>query len=331
MTDRKPNALGISLVSPTSPAQLVDAYRLIERSGFDELWVHEDYFYHGGFSAAALALQATSRIPVGIGIVSTAARHPVATAMEIATLAGAHPGRLTVGIGHGATSCMRQIGVHPQSPLSALAEVLRSIRRLLAGETLTESGLFRFDGVRLAHPPGEGQVPLYAGVVGPKSLALSGELADGTVLSVMSGPKYIEHARRLTREAAARAGRSGAHPLPTIAFCAIGADGRQARRLAGDTLAAMMGAFGPDLLTDVYGISEELSELLAARGGALAASDLPESWLDWFMVAGDPDRCSERVRELHRAGATSVVLALIDTSDIHASIELIAREVLPQV
>ncbi len=38
-----------------------------ERLGFGELWVVEDYFFHGGIADAAVALSATDSVPVGIG------------------------------------------------------------------------------------------------------------------------------------------------------------------------------------------------------------------------------------------------------------------------
>src|ERR1700685_713267 len=187
MHNRRSVPVGVSFASTIPVSQLINAYQRAEQCGFDELWVHEDYFYHGGFAAAATALKATERIAVGIGIVSAMVRHPAVTAMEIATLAGAHPGRLRVGIGHGAPEWMRQLGLQQKSPLSALREVLTSVRRLLGGETLSQSGLFHFDAVRLAYPNPE--VPLYTGVIGPKSLALSGESADWTVIPVIVGGK----------------------------------------------------------------------------------------------------------------------------------------------
>ena len=116
-------SVGVSIASTIPVAAQIESYRLAEQCGFDELWIHEDYFYHGGFAAAAMALTATARISVGIGIVSALVRHPAVTAMEIATLAGAHPGRLLVGIGHGAPEWMKQLGLQPKSPLSALREV----------------------------------------------------------------------------------------------------------------------------------------------------------------------------------------------------------------
>jgi 5,10-methylenetetrahydromethanopterin reductase len=322
-------SVGVSIASTIPVARLIESYRLAEQSGFDELWIHEDYFYHGGFAAAAMALTATTRIAVGIGVVSALVRHPAVTAMEIATLAGAHPGRLRVGIGHGAPEWMRQLGLKPKSPLGALREVLTSVQRLLRGETLSQSGLFHFDAVRLAYPSPD--VPLYTGVIGPKSLALSGEIADGTVVTVMAGPKYVERARQITAEAAARAARASAHLLPTLTYCFIDRDGAAARRAARAAIAQMLALAGPDLLTQVYGIDDALRDMIARGGANVVEAEMPDEWIDWFAAAGEPDRCLERLRSLQRAGSTSVILALTEPATVRSSLSLLAAEVLPKL
>jgi 5,10-methylenetetrahydromethanopterin reductase len=322
-------SVGVSIASTIPLARLIESYRLAEQSGFDELWIHEDYFYHGGFAAAAMALTATTRINVGIGIVSALVRHPAVTAMEIATLAGAHPGRLRVGIGHGVTEWMRQLGLKQKSPLGALREVFTSVRSLLRGETLSQSGLFHFDAVRLAYPAPD--VPLYTGVIGPKSLALSGEIADGTLITVMAGPKYVERARRITTEAAAHAARPAPHLLPTLSYCFIERDGAAARRAARGAIAQMLALAGPDLLTHVYGIDDSLRDMIARGGASVIEAEMPDEWIDWFAAAGEPDQCLERLHSLGDAGATSVVLALTEPSTVRSSLSLLAAEVLPKL
>lgn len=320
-------SVGVSLASTIAVSRLVEGYQLAEQRGFDELWIHEDYFYHGGFAAAALALQATQRIGVGIGIVSAMVRHPAVTAMEIATLAGAHPGRLAVGIGHGAVPWMKQLGLQQKSPLRALREVVTSVDRLLSGETLTQSGIFSFDAVQLAYPSPD--VPLYTGVIGPKSLALSGEIADGTVLGVVAGPKYVERARQITADAAARVGRTGKHALPTLSYCFIDRDGKRARQAARQALAQMLADAGPDLLTSVYDIDDQLRDMITRGGAAAVEAEMPDDWIDWFAAAGEPERCLERIHSLSRAGATSVVLVLTDPATTQFSMDLLAEHVLP--
>ena len=95
--------VGILLLGELPPGKLAEFSRRIEDAGFAELWIAEDYFLLSGFASAAIALQATNRIKVGIGAVANRVRHPAVTAMEATTLAGAFPGRFTsLGIGHGA-------------------------------------------------------------------------------------------------------------------------------------------------------------------------------------------------------------------------------------
>jgi 5,10-methylenetetrahydromethanopterin reductase len=94
---------------------------------------------------------------------------------------------------------MRQIGAKPASQLALLEETVVAIRALLAGEEVTVDGRYvRLDRVRLDHPPPE-PPPIFCGVRRARSLALSGRVADGTILSEPSSPRYLEWARAQIR------------------------------------------------------------------------------------------------------------------------------------
>ena len=69
------------------------------------------------------------------------------------------------------------------------------------------------------------------GVVGPKMMALSGEIADGNVLSVLSSPEYVRWARRRIAEGRDDdvAGRKDGHRITTFAFVSVGEDGAAAK------------------------------------------------------------------------------------------------------
>jgi 5,10-methylenetetrahydromethanopterin reductase len=98
-------------VSPHIPAGDFIAYvRRIEQLGFHEVWLVEDCFLRGAFAQAATVLASTRSLGVGLGIIPAAARNVAFAAMEIATLAELHPGRLTVGVGHGIPSWLDQSG-----------------------------------------------------------------------------------------------------------------------------------------------------------------------------------------------------------------------------
>lgn len=322
--------VGAMIPTSTPPEEIPTAAEFIEESGFGEVWLAEDYFLYGGMTATAATLQATSDIKVGLGVVASVVRHPAVTAMELATLGRAYPDRVLPGIGHGVPFWTKQMGLYPSSPLSVFKEVVTSVRRLVEGETLSETdGQFHFDQVALAHPcPG---LPLLGGVVGPKSLELSGELTEGTVLSVLSGPKYVEFAAEHTATGQAKAGKEGRHLLPTLALFAVDEDGDAARASAREIIAFYLAAVGPTPLTGVYDANDRLVELLEGGGAEAIARDMPDEWLEELAVVGTPEECATKIDRLLNAGASSVVLFPTRSDQGRDYLTTAAKSVLPKV
>ena len=158
---------------------------------FDDLWVVEDLPYAGGIAQLTNVLDATRYARVGHGIAPAPFRNVAALAMEWATLARMHPGRLMAGIGHGVGPWMRSIGAGVASPLTLLEEQIVAVKTLLAGGSCTMEGRYvRLDDITLEFPP-DHPVPVVTGVRGPRSLQLSGRLADGTVLAGGLSPAEV--------------------------------------------------------------------------------------------------------------------------------------------
>lgn len=265
--------IGVMYDRDWAPEELPGFARRAEALGVDDLWVVEDLGWNGGVSAAAVALGATERVRVGIGIAPAPLRSPALLAMELATLARVFPGRLVAGIGHGVPEWMAQAGVAARSPLALLEETITSVRALLRGEPVELEGReVRLDGVRLVHPPVE-VPPVVAGVVRPRSLELSGRVADGTVITEGHGPADLEHARALI----AKGGGASEHSLTVLAFACVGDD--------------------PD---EVAGTLRPHTE---GHGAWLGRP--PE---EVYTVSGPAPQAAERIRELASAGADTVVL-----------------------
>src|SRR5690554_8130443 len=102
--------IGVMYRREQNPSGLMQAARRAEELGFDEFWIVEDCFYMGGISQTAIALAATEKIKVGIGINPSVAHNAAILAMEYSTLERAFPGRLIGGLGHGVDIWMKQIG-----------------------------------------------------------------------------------------------------------------------------------------------------------------------------------------------------------------------------
>jgi alkanesulfonate monooxygenase SsuD/methylene tetrahydromethanopterin reductase-like flavin-dependent oxidoreductase (luciferase family) len=207
--------LGTVFLPQLPPERLRAVARAADEAGLDELWLWEDCFYESGIASAAAALAWTGRLRVGVGLLPVPLRNVALAAMEVATLHRLFPGRVTIGVGHGVQDWMAQVGARVQSPVTLLHEHLAALRALLRGERVSVSGRYvRLDDVALDWPPRATPAPaVLAGAVGPRTLRLSGELADGTILTAGTDADGVRRARRLVDEGRAAAGRTDPHPL----------------------------------------------------------------------------------------------------------------------
>lgn len=324
--------VGLVLGSEIPPHRIAEVAAQGERGGFAELWLAEDYFMTGGIAGAALALAATDHIPVGLGVVSAVARHPALLAMEVATLAHAHPGRVRPALGLGVPGWLDQMGLRPPSPLRAVREATTSLGALLRGAELdTPTSTFHFDGVQLAYPLDPAYVPpIHLGVAGPKMLRLSGEVADGTLASVLAGADYVRWARAQIAEGAATANRDpDRHALTVFAICSVDDDAPTARAPLRDTVAFYLAAGGANALTDAYGISDELTAMIE-RGGVDAVRDeMPDTWIRDLTVSGTPQDCVTAIRRLLDAGADKVCLFPVPHTRTDHILQTAATDILP--
>jgi 5,10-methylenetetrahydromethanopterin reductase len=324
--------VGLVLGSEIPPEHLRGMVATAEEQAFSEVWLSEDCFFTGGISGAAMALGASTTIPVGLGVVSAVTRHPAVLAMEIATLARAFPGRLMPAVGLGVPAWLEQMGLQPRSALGAVRECVTAVRTLLEGGRMDgSSGLFTFDGVELVYPVAE-RVPLQLGVAGPKMLQLSGAIADGTLLSVLSGTAYVEWARGQIAKGLESSGRSPRdHRLTTFALCAVDEDGAVARERARAAVAFYLAAGGPNAITAAYGINDDLVAMIEAGGLQEVQASMPDAWVDDLAVAGTPHECVQRIDDLIAAGSDQVALFPTPAEQADHTIDLLARHVLPQI
>lgn len=308
MSDKKTHNLGIVFRPEHAPQELPAFARRAEAAGFDELWVWEDCFYAGGISSAAVALACTERISVGVGIMPAVVRSPVFLAMEIANLAQLYPGRFLPGLGHGVARWMRQIGAFPKSQLMALKEVTVTVREMLAGKRLTYDGKqIQLDDVQLIHPP-DLAPPISLGVRGPKSLAISGEVADGTILAEFGAPNYVAWAREQIKKGQSTAGHDRNHRVTVFVQTCAAATTAAARQEMRPRIAAAIFAGKIDLQLAPLGIMPQVEQLRAGGEGEQFAEALPDGWIDQLSIAGTAEDWTQAVDCYVAAGADSIVL-----------------------
>ncbi|MET8247753.1 LLM class flavin-dependent oxidoreductase [Streptomyces sp. NPDC005202] len=276
------------------PERLRAVARLAEDTGLEELWLWEDCFREGGISTAAAALAWTERVRVGVGLLPVPLRNVAITAMEAASLHRMFPGRAILAVGHGVQDWMGQVGARAESPLTLLREHLAALRALLRGERLTTDGRYvKLDDVGLDWPP-EGAVEVLAGATGPRTLRLSGEAADGTLLTASTPPEGVRRARRLIDEGREAAGRTDPHKVVVHLLAATGVDAP----------ARLRAEFESEGLVSVPGLG----------------------------VAGDAGAVAKAVQRLADAGADTVILQPMgDEPDPEGFVRFVAEEVRPLV
>jgi len=325
-----PSEIGLVLDRGTPPEAVPGMALAAESAGLGHLWISEDGFSTGVTSVAALALAATRQLNVGLGVASALARHPAVLAADIAAIGRVFPGRFEAGIGLGAPDWLRQMGLHTEGQLATVRSCVNSIRELLAGDTIDERrGPFTFHEVELTHPP-DHLVPLHIGAVGPKMLELSGEIADGTLLSVGAASAYATWAREHIK--LGRAGGSGLsrHSVTLIAIYSVSENGDSALAAARSTLAHHLYRDKGGAMTSAYGITDEVAELQLA-GPVQFEESMPAQWVEDLTVSGEPDECAAAIESLMDSGVDSVALLPASGLDPHHMLRLTGLEVLPRL
>lgn len=313
--------------------EVVDSARIAEAAGWDSIWLGEDYFYRGGVAMAAAVAMATSRVGIGLGIMTPLPRHPALMAMEIAALQELSGGRILPGVGAGVGAWMRQMGFDYKSPLGVMREGIDLTRRLLAGEVVSAAGqFFRLDRVKLNFPTAP--TPVLLGAVGPRALRLSGEVADGTVLSVLGGNSYVSWARDRIREGQADAGRTGqGHLVVAYLFLALADTREAARELVRPVVAEYLSAGGVNALSREAGISDELAAEMNAEylRGRIPIDRVSDAIVDAVSAAGPAEHCANWIRQLAAAGADVVALLPIPLNEASLAVERISADLIPLV
>lgn len=274
--------------------------------GFDELWVVHDCFHYGGLAAAATALAATSQLSVGIGLIPSLVTNPTILAMELGSLAELYPSRIQVAFGHGVREWMQKIGIKPRSRLTALEEVIFTVRGLLEGKMLNHQGPnVTLDDVQLAWPP-QSPPKLLIGATGPRGIELAAKAADGLVLPEGAGPLAIAAARRTL----------GRGKLVTYAWLRLDDDRDAARRIMRDVIEPWR----------EWGLYPRLMEY----GGLSPERPTELRDVDDISIVGGPLECARSVLKMAAAGASTIVL--MPTGDDHpGQLQRFAAEALPLV
>jgi F420-dependent oxidoreductase-like protein len=307
-------------------AHQLEIARTAETLGYDSVWTAEAY---GSDAATVLAWLAagTSRIKLGAGIFQIPARSAAMTAMTAATIDQLSGGRLLLGLGSSGPQVSEGWhGVRFAKQLQRTREYVAVVRMALAhqkvefhGETL-ELPLPDGPGkvLKLTIRPVQERIPIYLAVLGPKNVALAGEIADGW-LPVFFSPEHTATLRAPLEEGAAKAGRSleDFRICPTVNVM-ISDDAEVARNAMRPVLGLYVGGMGSreqnfyNRMVSSYGFEREaqqVQELYLAGRKSEAMLALPDDLIDAVTIAGPRQRAKERIKAFRDAGVETLIVA----------------------
>ena len=297
-----------------------------EAAGFDGISTsdHLQPWWEGGESAHAwvwmgAAAQATS-LPIGTGVTPTAVRyHPAMIAQAWATLERMYPGRAFLGIGSGEALNEVPLGdpwPSPRDQIARMDEALGFIRRLWAGETVTEEGRFYTLQDCKLHTLPERTPPIWVSAFGPQAARVAGRWGDGlwTLPDPEGTPEVVEAYRGGRREA----GREGDGEIVFQALWSWA----ETDEAAFDAIRQWKGSQPDDIyLKKIYKPGEVRAH------GEETTSD--EELAGSAIVGADPEEHVRRLRELEELGPTIVCLQNNSGADPHAAIRVYGERVLP--
>jgi F420-dependent oxidoreductase-like protein len=207
--------LGISLRLANDNWDAAAAYAVeAERLGVDYVWSAEAWGHDAATPIAFVAAR-TSRVRLGTAIMQAGTRTPALVAMTAMSLDAMSGGRFILGLGVSGPQVIEGWhGIPFRQPLQRMREIIEIVRQAIRGERVTYKGSV----YELPLPGGEGKalrsdaaprpnIPIYLATLSPKSLEMTGEIADGWL-----GTSFMpEHARIFLdplEAGATRAGRS---------------------------------------------------------------------------------------------------------------------------
>jgi len=273
-----------------APEDVVGEAVAAEEDGFSSAWcIH---FSRGidAMTMLAAAAQRTSHVELGVGVVPTYPRHPVALAQSAATVQSLSGGRFVLGVGVSHRPVIEGMhGLDYSSQIGHLREYLTVLDGLLGeGEVSFAGDHYRVEAA--INVPGTSRVPVIVGALAPGMCRLGGELADG-VTTWLAGPKSLEE---VVLPAASEGAEAAGKPPPRVlAGIPVAVD--RDRDRAG---AAANRTFG------MYGNLVNYQRLFAREGVDGPADS---------VITGDERTVRSRIQALFDAGATDVWAVPFDT------------------
>jgi coenzyme F420-dependent glucose-6-phosphate dehydrogenase len=309
------------------PEVLVEQAVAAEEAGFDVV-LGSDHFHPwvddtsaAGFVWSWLGAVAarTERVQLGTAVTCPLFHyHPALVAQMAATTDRLSGGRLLLGVGTGEAINERPLGFPFPGygeRQARMQEALEIIRRLLTGEKLSYQGTYYTAETAKLYSPPLGELPVLMAAGGPKSADFAGRHAGGLITSVKQPEDTLAKVIEPYRRAAAERGSSQLVLATRWTVLADNPDN------AWRALSSMRGLRAPGRLE-----TADPAEL-RFRADEMSRSEV----LGSYTVVPDAAGLIGAYRPLVTDVGADIVSIQVMSADPMAAIEMIGKEVLPQL
>jgi coenzyme F420-dependent oxidoreductase len=289
--------------------QVTDA----EDMGFDRVSLGETTGWNAVTTLTAIG-ERTSSIGLSNDVFSPYSRSPALLGQTAAALQEVTDGRYRLGLGPSSPALVESWhGESFERPLRRLRETIEIVRRVLSGERVSYSGeVFDLDGLALGCPAPEPEPSIDLAVLGPKATELTGRFADGWVPQLFTPDGLRDRLDDLERSAELGDRDANDVRVSPILRCWAMEDGEAAREQVRESIAFLIGAYGPYYRQSIAeqgfeGVASAIREAWEAGERDRMAEELPDDLLEDLVAAGTPE---EVRRTIERFGAIEGVDAV---------------------
>jgi len=288
---------------PTDMELVRTCVRRAEALGYDSLWTQEqiigDVPILEPLTLLSYVAALTSKLRLGVSVMVTPVRNPLQLAKSLSSLDQMSGGRLTVGVGVGATPQEATFGYDSQHRVRRFVEGLQVMKALWTSPRATVTGTFwQFQNVAMEPKPlQKPHPPLWFGGREAPALKRAVQHGDGWMgAGGSSSSDFVKHVG-LVRRFLDEAGRDPAtFPISKRVYIAVDNDRARAER-----------------------------RLRAWFGPAYGSADLASA----VSVYGNRAECVDRLGEVVKAGAQHLMLNPVVDELEH--VDLLGRDIVPYV
>jgi 5,10-methylenetetrahydromethanopterin reductase len=296
--------------------------QLADELGFHAVYAADETWHKDLWLLFAAAADKTTNIRMGPSVSAVVLREPTLIAQAAATLDELTGGRAEVVLSSGNFGLLAQYGMDwtTQKPLSRVKEGVHVIRTLLDDGAITFDGeFFTYKGLFSFARPVQDHLPVKMGAMrGPKSFQVAAEFSDGCHHALSYTRGAYEYMYENMKIGADRAGKN-VDDLDIGAWVVFSTGEDSA--VAKDAARSMVGLYAsamPDEQLERNGVSPAaMKPIVDALGaGDLAGSidaTTPEIG-ETLSIAGTPEECVAKLKEIEAAGVHHMILAITDAT-----------------